>query len=228
MKQQLITFFTLFIVCITATYGQYTETRTIKAFDELRVTGPFDIELVEDQNNQLIIESEEIDLHKIVTEVDGTTLKIRSAAAFTKQKKIKITVHYDVLREITSSAGAIVFSDRTIYGDKLELTANAGGRMEFVVDVEKVELKASQGAEVRIDGQSKSADFNCTTGAQIYAALLSSKEVFVEVSTGGVAEVNATKRLDAHATTKGEVLYVGDPEVLIDDVKLKGIIKKKG
>lgn len=209
-------------------FAQYSETRIIKDFDELRVMGPFDVELIEDQNNhQVLIESEEIDLHKIITEIDGNELNIRSAAAFTSKKKIKITVHYDVLREVSSSAGAIVFSNRIIYGDKIELKANSGGRMEFQLDMEKVELRATQGAKVYLEGKSKSTEVYCTTGASVEAANLKSKEVYIESSTGGIAEIHAEDKLDAHATTKGEILYAGSPSTLIDEVKLKGSIKKK-
>lgn len=224
--KQLITF-CLAMVAVTTMFGQYSETRIIKDFDELRVIGPFEVELIEDENNQLIIESEEIDLHKIITEMDGTALKIRSAAAFTSQKTIHIKVHYDVLREVSSSAGAYIFSNKPVYGDKIDMKANAGGRIEFQLDVEKIELRVTQGAQVRVEGKAKTAELYCTTGATLNAGGLKTNKVYVESSTGGVAHVFAVEKLDAHATTKGEILYNGDPSVLIDEVKLKGVIKKK-
>lgn len=208
-------------------FSQYSETRTIKDFDELRVTGPFEVELIEDQNNQLIIESEEIDLHKIITEMDGSALKIRSAAAFTSQKTIHIKVHYDVIREITSSAGAIVFSNKPIYGDKINIRANTGGRIEFQIEMEKVELKATQGSNIYLEGKVKDLEINCTTGSSVHASELQATNVIVEASTGGLVEINVAKRLEAHASSKGSILYVGDPTTLIDDVKLKGSITKK-
>jgi hypothetical protein len=218
----------LAIVSTTMLFGQYSETRIIKDFDEIRVVGPFEVELIEDENNQLIIESEEIDLHKIITEMDGTALKIRSAAAFTSQKTIRIKVHYDVLREVSSSAGAYIFSNKPIYGDKIDIKANAGGRIEFQLDFEKIEIRAAQGAQVRVEGKVKTAELYCTTGATLNASELKANKVYVESSTGSIAHVYAVEKLDAHASTKGEIIYNGNPSVLIDEVKLKGSIKKKG
>ncbi|MFT6845446.1 MAG: hypothetical protein ACJAUV_001642 [Flavobacteriales bacterium] len=217
-----------FCLFASSSYAQYSETRIIKDFDELRVIGPFEIELVEDQAKQLVIESAEIDLHKIITEMDGTALKIRSAAAFTSKKTIHIKINYDVIRELTASAGAIIFSNKPIYGDKIAIKANAGGRIELQLDMEKLEIKATQGAQVMLEGKVKTAEMHCTTGANLDASNLKTNTVFVESSTGGLVEVFATDKLDAHATTKGRILYVGNPSKLINEVKLKGSIKKKG
>ena len=91
-----------------------TITRSVGTYDEVNVGGSFDVELVAGTEGTITIEGESNLLEYIVTEVRGNALKIKveNNKNIRSSKKIKITVPFQDLNEVTlAGSGDVVAKD---------------------------------------------------------------------------------------------------------------------
>ena len=70
--------FLIISVIVSAAYAADSENRTLKAFDGVKVSGPIKLYLSEGSSEAAKVTVEGIELEKIVTEVTGNNLEVKS------------------------------------------------------------------------------------------------------------------------------------------------------
>lgn len=206
------------------------EDRTLKPFDELRVTGNVLVELTAGDKESLSVEiidnKSDLTLDKIVTEVDGKTLKIRMTNLKARKDKIKVLVTYKNIRDISANAGCKVIVNSLIKGDKLVAKANSGSIIRLKVDLNTIDLNSSEGGLINISGNVKTQETTVGTGGETHSFNLKSNSAFAKVTTGGKIDLYASDKIDAQVRMGGEINFKGDPKDVNKKISLGGTINK--
>jgi len=130
----------------------------------------------------------------IQTEVRGSSLVIRPQGhrswwRWNSLPRVKVSM--PAIESINSSAGADV---------------NATG-----IQSATLELEASAGARIQVNGSCDTLNTDASAGAQIEATSLACKIGNSDVSAGAQTRINITELLNVDASTGGVVYAVGNP-----------------
>ena len=192
---------------------QAQDVRKLSSFDELSVIGNIEVILEEGEEEKAVIYTENIDKDDVSVSVKGDVLKVRLyKTVFRKDEKVKVEITYRKLRIVKGSAGAKVYNNSTLEGDKIIARAHSGAMVDLSVNVDDVDGAAYEGAVLKFRGKTNSQTAVAATGGQYKAVNLNSIRTAVKANTGGEAEVVAKEKLDASANTGGRIGYKGDPE----------------
>ena len=147
----------------------------------------------------------------IITETEGTTLKIYidSSIRWAKEKKVLVTVKN--LEEISSSAGSNVFSNGILNFEKLEVSTSSGSNATLEVISRDLKVTSSSGSNASIKGKAYQAKLDASSGSNLKAGDLEAESCFAEASSGANVHVKVTNELDGHASSGGNVFYSGNP-----------------
>jgi hypothetical protein len=194
--------------------AQRTEIRTLDGnFDKIEVFGKIEVELVKKKSEKIEIKADsDISLDDIKVNLEDRSLKISmTSELFDHQKKVQIFVPYQELRVVEVSGGSDIRSQSTLEGDRVEFKATSGGNIYLTLDLNAIDARVAQGSLMVFEGSVNSQVVESASGATYSAYDLNCEETHVSVSTGGKAKIKATKMLDAKATTKGWIGYLGNP-----------------
>lgn len=205
---------TLIVLFITLFGGSLFAQRTIDRpageFDELLAFGNVEVIVSEGDEYEISLKAFNIESEKVITEISGGKLSIKLQSVKKEQSAI-IYVTAPRFREIRAQAGASIIGDTPLSGDKIFVSAMAGGKIELKVDVNEIEGKASEGGVLSVSGSGNTLKATASNGGEMESMQLTAKNVYVKAHVGGVARVAVDERLEASAKAGGKVIYAGNP-----------------
>lgn len=185
---------------------------SVASFTEIVLTGSMNVELKMAEKEEVIIETDGIDIEDIGVNVKGGVLKINALKAFkNKNIEVNITIFYKDLYEISASAGVIVRKEETLVGDKLDLDVSSGAKISIDVNVKSLKAFSASGANLLLSGKVESGQLTAATGGMIDGKKLEVERAFVVSSTGARILVKAISALDIRSNAGGNVTYYGTP-----------------
>lgn len=202
----------------------------LQYFDGIDLRGNIDVVLV--QGNETSIEIDKYDRNRVSVSVEKGILSVKRKKPLKikeyEDDAIDIRITYQKLNELKARSGAHVRNQESIQSNHLHIDLNSGAKAKLTLDAGDLEVKAGEGAQLRMRGKAESIDAKVSTGAKIDAFSLESEYVYVKASTGGEADVFATELIEASAHTGGDVDYKGSPKKVRVDDKLGGDVNNKG
>jgi len=193
--------------CIDGSGDLVTETRDMKDFTRIKLSGSMDLYITagKDYEVKLTFDDNLIDL--IETEVRGKTLKIWSYESYNSSRGCRIDITVPALEEVQlSGSGDIEIYD--LKGDMFEYTVSGSGDLQVSGEVDEVEIKVSGSGDVD-------------------ARELKAADVYVRVSGSGDVRVFASESFDGKVSGSGDITFYGDPEHVSRHVSGSGDIRKK-
>jgi hypothetical protein len=188
------------------------ETMALEHFDQIYATGIIEITLQKGEEEKIVLKTDDFNRDDVKVRVSEEELRISVGKSLIKDARIEILVTYKELRRIKANAGAYITSKNPIKIDKLELRATSGAEIELKLEVNKLHARLAEGAQMHLSGSTKSLNISSASGAMFYGFDLESDDTFANANTGGRSEVVANKSIDASANTGGRVRFKGDPE----------------
>ncbi len=193
--------------------AQNRETREIGSFDKIDVFGNISVEMKKGNKESIEITALSVELSDVKTKVEDKLLKISMTSdLFKDDSKVTVVVTFKELTEIYCNASAEINIIDDILGDKLIVEAATGGIVTLKVKVNAVDLKAYQGAQIDISGETKLQESIINTGGVLSGTNFKSDDVFIKVNTGGKAEIVVHEKLNAKVNTSGSLSYFGRPK----------------
>lgn len=196
-------------------FAQEKETRTIGDFSKIDVSSGVNLYITQGNNIDLVVESDKSDMHKIITEVDGTTLRIYNKKSYNwgMNKAPKVYLTFKELEAISCNGGADVYGQNLIVSEKIKISTSGGADAYLEIQSSDVILSTSGGSDIKIKGTTVNLEASASGGSDINANELKAENVTVKASGGGDAKVWATKQLTAKASGGGDIDYYGSPEI---------------
>ena len=199
----------------------------LRTFDAISVSGNIQLTLQQGDEEKATVVYHGEKEEKLNIHVSGNELKISLLHTIAKrEERAEIVITYRTLRTVRAHAGATVSSPHIISGDKLNLRATSGAKLNLDIKTNALEGSATEGGMVQLRGTTESQSANAATGGEYNALDVSSKRTFARASTGGVARVVALEEIDASANLGGTVEYKGDPDMRYRRTFIGGDVRK--
>ncbi len=164
----------------------------------------------------------------LIKNINGT-LKISLKLQETfKGEVYKVKVFYSNNLEILdANEGSEITASHIISQPNIEVKVQEGAKINLLLDVKYLTIKAVSGGNIHLKGKSKSQQIETNTGGVYRGYNLVSEQATVVSATAGITEVSATDMLDAKVTFGGEIYYKGNPEILNTKKVVGGTIEQK-
>ncbi len=220
MRTLLVLFFALTMTGLTA---QGIVDREVGEFREIKVYDLIEVNLIKSDENRILIKGRNTQDINFANK-DGI-LKLRMPL----EKKFQgedtfIEVHYTDLRIIDANEGARIIGNEQIVQDRIELRAQEGAQIEIGLNVQDAKIRAVTGGIIMASGIATNQVITLNTGGIFEGRDLKTDYTGIRVSTGGEAELFASKEVDIQIRAGGDVRVYGDPERVHKDTMMGGRI----
>ena len=205
-----------------------TQRRDISSdFEAIDANQGIEVHLTMGDDVSLTLEADE-NLHDIIiTEVKDGTLHIYTKKNIWSAKSRKVYITALSINEISTSSGAEVISENTITSEDLKIRATSGSNVRLQLNVDNLNCSTTSGAGARLRGETSSFTTKSTSGSYIKAQELEAETCSAKVTSGANVYVNVIHTLHAHATSGGNIKYIGNPKNVQKDVSSSGSIRNK-
>jgi hypothetical protein len=210
------------------------ETRNVKGFHAIRVSGGIDLYLTQGTDEAVAISAADEDVkQRMRTEVEDGVLKI-----YLENKgmhwgwhgmKLKPYVSFKNLDELVASGGSDVYPQSKLKVDKLDLRLSGGSDLkDGSVDIRDLFIDQSGGSDVHISGQVQNLKVEASGGSDLHAYDLTSENCNINASGGSDAHITVNRELNVNASGGSDIYYKGTG--VIRDMRTSGSssISKKG
>ncbi|MCI2229544.1 DUF2807 domain-containing protein [Polaribacter sp. MSW13] len=186
--------------------------KTSENFTGIKVSTGIDLYITQGPKNQITVEADE-NLHDIIiTEVEDGVLKVYSEKNIWRAKAKKVHVTIKNLDLLKATSGSDVYSKTIINTNQISITATSGADINISVNATSVETNSTSGSDIEISGTTTHHTSNATSGASIDAYKLKSKNTITKATSGADINIFASEKLDAKATSGGDIDYKGNPK----------------
>ena len=205
-----------------------TEKRTTASYDEINVSGFFDVVLVSGKEGAISIQAEENILRYIKVEVEGNVLKIYTEknVNISTNKNIILTVPFEQISFVSLSGSGDIMSKNTIVSPTFKAKLSGSGDLTLDVKSSDFEVNLSGSGDVVLTGNSDNFVSKTSGSGDVDATNLSTKNANLTISGSGDMKVNCTESLFARVSGSGDIEYKGDPKSKDTKVSGSGEISK--
>ncbi|MDG1112088.1 MAG: DUF2807 domain-containing protein [Polaribacter sp.] len=205
-----------------------TENRKItEDFTAIRTSTGLDVNITQENQNAVIVEADENLQNLIVTEVENGVLKIYSEKNIWSAKSKKVHVSIKTLNSLKASSGSDVRTVKKIQSEEISIGASSGASVRMTVVANSIATNTSSGATIRVSGSADNHAAKASSGSSIKAYDLISKNVIVNVSSGANIEIHASEKIEARASSGGDIDYKGTPKKVLRRSSSGGSISDK-
>jgi hypothetical protein len=196
-------------------------------FTEIKASTGLDVYITQEDQQTVTLEADENLQDLIVTEVENGVLKIYSEKNIWSAKSKKVHISVKKLNSLKATSGSAVRSKTTIQSDEISIDASSGASVRMTVAANSVATNTSSGATIRVAGTADNHAAKASSGSSIKAYDLISKNVIVKVSSGANIDIHASEKIEARASSGGDIDYKGTPEKVIVKTSSGGSISDK-
>ncbi len=218
----------LFTLLFISALGMAQEkvTMNLGDFQILKTYRGLQVELIKADTAQLIIEGNRSS--EVTVKNNNGTLKISMSITHTfSADDVMVYLYYkDAIDVIDANEGSHIFSDEIFKQQKLTAKAQEAGHIKIEIDTEQLDVSVVTGGQVKIKGVSKNQNIKSNTGGIYKGERLETEYTKVSSYTGGMADVKASKLVDAKASTGGTISIIGEPEEVKKSESLGGYVRQ--
>jgi len=185
--------------------------RPLASFDGIKASAGINVFLFAGDEEKVVVEADENLQECIITEVKGSTLKCYIDCRVRKSTKMNVYVTFRELNLLHASSGSDVTGETPIKTRELDINVSSAADLKVEVIAESIECDASSGADARIKGKAAHFRGRSSSGADIKADELTVETADVKSSSGADIRITVTGKIEADASSGGDVVYFGDP-----------------
>jgi hypothetical protein len=192
-----------------------TEARDVKDFDAISVQGFGEVRIEIGPFSPLTIEAEDNVLPHIVSEVDGSTLELRTeeGIGFRDVEVPICTITMPALTGISISGSGDVEAAGIAAGS-FDISISGSGDVRLTeMDVTSLDVSISGSGDVRVTGKADGVSVSISGSGNFRGRDLVGADGAVSISGGGSVEIQAIETLDVEIRGSGNVVFSGDPVV---------------
>ena len=189
------------------------EVRKVESFSGIKSSAGINVYLFQGDEEKVVVETDENLQECLITEVDGSVLKCYMDCNVRHSTKLNVYVNFKTLNKIKASSGSDVYGETPISTDHLDIDVSSAADVKVEVHASSIDCEASSGADAVIKGKAEYFDGDASSGADIKASDLRVKSCKASASSGADIHISVSDKIDAHASSGGDVVYYGNPEI---------------
>lgn len=203
------------------------EVRQVRDFDRIKVSRGMNVYITQGSPAKVVVIADN-NLHEVIeTKVSGGVLKvyINENIRWAEEKKVMVTV--EKLNGVETSSGANAWSQNQIMSENLELQSSSGANLTMEVNAKYLKANCSSGANIWLSGLAKDAELGASSGANLKGPELKAEQCKMQASSGGNVSSSVTGKLEADASSGGNIVYYGEPSSTEINTSSGGSIHRK-
>lgn len=205
-------------------YGQRIVDRNVGEFHAVKVFDLIEVNLIQSDENKILIKGRNVDDIKWVNKDGVLKLRMQLDKKFTGEDTF-IEVYYKNLDLIDGNEGARIACNEMVNKNKIELKAQEGAQIRIGMDVSVAHIRAVTGGIIEASGLAENQYVVLNTGGVFEGSDLRTSTSEVKISAGGEAEVFASHRVDIDVKAGGDVVVYGKPKYVNKKTFVGGRIK---
>ena len=205
------------------------ETREVGSFDEIKISGNFEVELYNGKEGKLELTGSADQLEKIITEVENNRLKIRFKKGrylkkWWKLSKVYVKIPVEEINSCGFSGSGVLKSRDVLHSDQLNLNVSGSAKAYYQIQTNKLNSSVSGSGMIQFTGKAKQSALNVSGSASINAKELNTEKTQAKVSGSGRITILSSEELDASISGSGRIRYSGNPKRISSKVSGSGQI----
>lgn len=190
--------------------------RSTGDYDEVSVSGWFDVDLVAGDEGEITLKGEENLLEYIKTEVKDGSLRIKVEKGYNLKPSdwdngIRITVPVESIDAVTLSGSGDIVGKKSIKTNRFKTTMSGSGDITLEVEANSIEATMSGSGDITLSGKASDLDVTISGSGDIKAYELEADNVDATVSGSADIKVTANQMLKARVSGSGDIHYRGNP-----------------
>lgn len=207
-------------------FAQESETRSLANFSEVSVGEAISVTLIPGNKNEAVVKVRNIDLEDVGTDVNGSRLKIELRGNHRGNIDVEVTLTYKSIDGISVSSAADVVTKGAIKSASLDISVSSAANADLDIIAEEIDVDVSSAGDLTLTGKTRSQRVSVNSAGEYDGYDLECAETYVRASSAGSARVNATKKIDAKASSGGSVKYKGNPDKVYVNSSSGGNVNK--
>lgn len=212
--------------------SQSLEKRTVGEYDEISVSGWFDVELVEGNEGQITLTGRASQLKHIDSEVVNGNLKIEWAKRsnlnpFYSFSKITITIPVENIHAVSLSGSGSISGSTTLVAERFATNLSGSGEIDLNVNANSLNSRISGSGNIILHGQAENHNTEISGSGKIKAYDMETDMVDATISGSANVNVKANKEIRARISGSGDVNYIGSPDKIDSKVSGSGSVTKR-
>ncbi|MDQ3394677.1 MAG: DUF2807 domain-containing protein [Bacteroidota bacterium] len=199
----------------------------VEPFNKILVQGKFKVFLVQDNEQQLEVITDENIFPEVIAEVIGGELVLRLRNNIKDENRVTVNITIPEINSLEFSAGASLSSGSNLKGEKLKINSYAGSEGNLELQYNSIDCDSNAGSSLVLSGNAKRVKINSSAGSRVDAGNLRADSYTVDGNAGSHVEVHADYELTASMSSGGYLGYSGDPEKKNFNSSSGGSISKK-
>ncbi len=204
-----------------------TKTVNTQPYSSINVSGSMDVYLEKGTEGNISVTAEDNVQDRIVVESDGTTLTIsmKNNTSLRNTKKIKITVPFEDISEISLNGSGNVEGKDMLKSNSLALNIQGSGDIKVSIDATSLDAKLNGSGDMELSGKATDVEVKTIGSGNFEGKELHSENAQIYISGSGDSSIFAKNSLKARIQGSGSIFYTGNPTT--NDVKVMGSGKVK-
>ena len=243
MKNLKNTFFSLFaLLIISSCNGQWgdkikgngkvvTEKRSTDSYDEIKLAGSMDFQLVNGNEGDITITGESNIIEYIITEVNDGVLSVKfknNINVSYGSKPIKINIPVEAISYISLAGSSDVTSNQIIKNNDFSVKISGSGNIDLEIETKNTKASVTGSGDLTLKGTTENYKPSVTGSGDIHSKNLTALNASAKVTGSGTIDLMVKTDFKAKITGSGNINYYGNPENVDKKVVGSGDINKKG
>lgn len=209
------------LLLTTALFSQRMIDTEVGDFSKIKVFDLIEVNLIQSDEDRIVIKGRNVD-DIIWMNKDGVLkLRMQLDKKFLGEDTL-IEVFYTNLDVIDGNEGAKITCNEMVKKDRIELRAQEGAIIRIGMDVENADIRAVTGGIVQATGLAKNQSIVINTGGIFDGKDLRTITTDIKISAGGEADVFASEVVDISVKAGGDVHVYGKPKKVYKNTFIGG------
>ena len=188
------------------------ETRSVAAFDEIDLSGDFDVVVEVGRTRSVVITGEDNLVPLVRTQVRNGTLHIDRERDFRPHQDIRVAISVERLRGLHSGGSSDVVV-RNVRSTAFDVSVSGSSELSASGEFGDLDASISGSGEIHLDGTADHVDASISGSGRLDLLEVAVQTARIGVSGSGVATIQVSERLEANVSGSGAVRYAGRPAV---------------
>jgi hypothetical protein len=207
--------------------NQVTSNRSTSEYDQIAVSGSFQVNLVSGKEGAISITGDENIIAHVITEVENNELKIyfEKKKNYSYKSKITIEVPFESINTIHFTGSGDITTKSTIIADKFDVHLTGSGDVTLDLKATKTTASVAGSGDIILNGTSNILKASVAGSGDLDCSNLVAENATADVAGSGDIKVNCTQKLTAGVAGSGSVKYKGKPETIEKSIAGSGDIE---
>jgi hypothetical protein len=201
--------------------------RKISDFTGVKVSTAIDVFLTQGYKTSVVVETDENIQEYLVTEVNNNVLNIYFDASVLSAEVRRVYVTTREINSLSTTSAGDIFGQNPIKTENLKLNSSSAGDIKVEVYAKYIDANLSSSGDITLTGEADNMYAGLSSAGDLNAYTFMVKQVDINVSSAGNADIWVTEKLTARASSAGDINYKGDPEFVDAHSSSAGGIHKR-